>query len=111
MPLQLAVKHGPNTVEVELPEDASVAALQLELEQRTGLMTRKQKLIFKGKVLVGTQKLAECGVTNGAKLMLLAADGVQTQVSAPSGMAAAALHAACWSTHGARRRACRHSPA
>lgn len=84
--LQLSVKHGTATVDVAVPALATVADLQQLLEAQTGLLARKQKLIFKGKVLAGTAKLADCGVASGAKLMLLtaagAAGGVATQVGA-----------------------------
>lgn len=80
------VKHGSSTLQASLAPDAKVTALQEELERQTGVFVRHQKLIHKGKVLEGGQRLTECGVTDGSKLMLMASQGAQTKVgcAAPS---------------------------
>lgn len=87
MSLQLSIKHGTQNVELQLDGLATIADLQLEVERATGVFVRKQKLIFKGKVVSGLEKkaLAELTITSGAKLMLLAADGVATQVGMHAG--------------------------
>lgn len=51
----------------------TVQQLKQQLEPLTGLMSRQQKLIFKGKVLEDGHSLTSCKIMPGAKLMLLAA--------------------------------------
>ena len=91
--MRVQVKYGPQSLDLELPDGdgATVLALQSAIEQQTGVFQRKQKVIHKGKViscggddkLAGKTKLAEVGVGDGAKLMLMATDGsVATQVGA-----------------------------
>lgn len=64
---------------MSLAPDATVAALQQQLEELTGLFVRKQKLMAAGKVVSGRSgTLAAAGIKPGAKLMLLAAAGSQT---------------------------------
>lgn len=80
--ITVSVKHGPINHEISVPEDSSVAALQQAVETATGVFARKQKLIFKGKVLEAKDQLKAKNIINGSKIMLLAGDGsTQTQVS------------------------------
>ena len=77
--LSLTVKWGKETLGLSLPPDASVAALQQLLEERTGLFVRKQKLMAAGKTLSGRPgSLGDAGLRHGAKLMLLAGAGTAT---------------------------------
>lgn len=73
--ISLFVKHGASTVEVAMPGDADVRELQAQLETRTGVFVRHQKLIFKGKVLDASSSLSACRLPNGAKVLLLVAQG------------------------------------
>ena len=53
-----------------------------QVEDLTGVFVRKQKLIFKGKVLTAGLILDEIkGLKDGSLLMLVAAAGQMTQVS------------------------------
>ena len=71
--LTLRVSHGRETLDVQLASDATVAALKDLLAARTGALARNTKLIHKGRVLVDSQRLAACGVGDGARLMMLTA--------------------------------------
>ncbi|KAL4437121.1 hypothetical protein ABPG75_004260 [Micractinium tetrahymenae] len=83
MTSQITVKHGKETLQLDFSLEKPIAELQERLEELTGLMVRKQKLMAAGKVLSGRGgSLAAAGVRPGAKLMLLAAG------SATSGQAA-----------------------
>lgn len=116
----LTIKYGKETLDLRLPNDATVAQLQARgraqsgsrpaplrspqlgrsapcpcqdttpdlhpsnplqavLEERTGLVVRKQKLMAAGKVVSGRPgTLAAAGLRPGAKLMLLAGAGGPT---------------------------------
>ncbi|KAL4424792.1 hypothetical protein ABPG77_000832 [Micractinium sp. CCAP 211/92] len=79
MATQITIKHGKETLQLDWSLDRPVAELQERLEELTGLMVRKQKLMAAGKVLSGRSgSLAAAGVRPGAKLMLLAAAGSAT---------------------------------
>jgi Leucine-rich repeat (LRR) protein len=82
--LSLQVKYGSTMISLDhLSEISTLLQLQEAIEQATGVMTRKQKLLCKGKVLTAlpaktTLKAANVG--NGAKIMLLTtAGGNQSQ--------------------------------
>ena len=68
-----------HTIEVQ-PGDTVQAAMD-QIEGLTGILARKQKLIFKGKVLTATMTLEEAKLKNESLLMLVAAAGQMTQVS------------------------------
>lgn len=72
MQISVSVKHGSSNVSVSLPADGTVLRLKELLEEATGVFTRKQKIIFKGKVLDNATVLKDAAVGDGAKLMLLA---------------------------------------
>ncbi|KAG1666955.1 hypothetical protein FOA52_004238 [Chlamydomonas sp. UWO 241] len=71
----LGVKHGGSTISLELPESASVSDLMAQVEAQTNVFVRHQKLIYRGRTLEPGQKLRDCKVTTGAKIMLLVAQG------------------------------------
>lgn len=75
-PLRINVRHGSQSLQVEVPETGNVAELMEELEKLTGVPPRGQKLIHKGKVLSSEQSLGNAKVINGAKIMLMASLGV-----------------------------------
>eukprot|EP00887_Chlorella_sp_A99_P005295 scaffold1.g5295.t1 len=80
--INLVVKYGKESLDVSLPANATVQQLLDAIEARTGLFAHKQqKLMAKGRVVSGQPgaTLAAAGIAAGAKLMLLAAAGTQTQ--------------------------------
>lgn len=72
--IAVTVKHKGAGVALALSPGSTLAALQEELEARTGVLVRYQKLILSGKVISGLPKvtLEQAGVRGGAKIMLLA---------------------------------------
>lgn len=104
--LSVFVKYGKDQLQIELPASSRISDLLTEvtyastgriqsfpvpdrqlpdlsppqLEARTGLIARKQKVMAKGKVVSQNPQatLAAAGITSGAKLMLLAAAGGAT---------------------------------
>ena len=78
--LRLFVKFGKDTCEIELNPSATLADLENVIEERTGVTTNKQKLLFKGKVLSNEAPLEAAGIGNGARLMLLVTEGKRTTV-------------------------------
>ncbi|KAK9807010.1 hypothetical protein WJX72_010701 [[Myrmecia] bisecta] len=77
--MKLVVKHGKETCELDCGAEAKVEDVMAQLETLTGVITRKQKLIFQGKVLLPSQTLEAAKLKEGSKLMLMAGTGVQTQ--------------------------------
>ena len=78
--LRLFVKFGKDTCEIELNPSATLADLENVIEERTGVTTNKQKLLFKGKVLSNEAPLEAAGIGNGARLMLLVTEGKRMTV-------------------------------
>ncbi|CAM6089671.1 unnamed protein product [Calypogeia fissa] len=74
--ITVTVKSGTQTLPITLPSTASVKDLMLQIKQLTNVLPRGQKLIYKGKLLDPDATLAGAKVVNGAKLMLMASDGV-----------------------------------
>lgn len=81
MDVELTIKHGSDTFGIALSATASVGELKQQLEQQTGTFVRNQKLIYKGKVLEDAATLEGCGICTGAKLMLLATEGLSAKVN------------------------------
>jgi leucine-rich repeat protein SHOC2 len=79
--LALVVKLGSQEHQCCLSATSTVAQLKAQLEPLTGLMSRQQKLIFKGKVMEDSQSLTSCKLVSGAKLMLLAAQASTTSAA------------------------------
>ncbi len=78
----LSIRQGPSVHSVKLEPGDTVASLMQQLEDLTGVFVRKQKLIFKGKVLAPSNVLTEIkGLKDGSVLMLVTAAGQMTQVS------------------------------
>ena len=82
MDLQLTIKNGSDNLSLVMSASSTVSHLKQHLEQHTGTFVRNQKLIYKGKVLDEAASLESCKLTNGAKLMLLATEGLPVKVSA-----------------------------
>jgi uncharacterized ubiquitin-like protein YukD len=70
--VSLKVSFGRETLELRVPCSTTVAAAKELLASQTGVLARNAKLIHKGKVLADAQRLAACGVADGARVMLLA---------------------------------------
>ncbi|GAB4818031.1 hypothetical protein N2152v2_005077 [Parachlorella kessleri] len=88
--IKLLVKHANSSSELSLPAGATVRELQEQLEARTGVLVRRQKLLCKGKVISAVSgTLAAAGLSSGAKLMLLAGAGEVVQSQGAAALAAA----------------------
>lgn len=81
MSFSVVVQLGKDAHEVHLEQDSTVAQLQSALEDLVGIITRKQKLIHKGKVLQPHQTLRDASIKNGGKVLLLGSSDVQSRVS------------------------------
>ena len=76
----VTVKIGKSSVEVHLDSDGTTEDVKRVVEERTGVVARKQKLMFKGKVLLDGETLEAAGIRDGAKIMGIATEATQTQV-------------------------------
>eukprot|EP00878_Enallax_costatus_P016266 GHUV01017063.1.p1 GENE.GHUV01017063.1~~GHUV01017063.1.p1 ORF type:complete len:198 (+),score=77.38 GHUV01017063.1:352-945(+) len=97
MELQLTIKNGSDNLPIALSASSTVLQLKQQLEQHTGIFVRNQKLIYKGKVLEDSASLEFCRVSNGAKLMLLATEGLPVKGQPPAARNAAQQCAAALS--------------
>lgn len=70
------VKFSGRSIPVEISDDSTVKRLKSLLQPLTNVLSRGQKLIFKGKVLVDEMTLKSSEVGNGAKIMLMASQGL-----------------------------------
>jgi uncharacterized ubiquitin-like protein YukD len=78
--IKVIVKYGAQNINVEVPATGKVEDLMQQLQLHTQLLPRLQKLICKGKVLKGDMSLKTAQLTDGAKVMLMAAQGFQPRV-------------------------------
>ncbi|PKI51287.1 LRR repeats and ubiquitin-like domain-containing protein At2g30105 [Punica granatum] len=74
--INLTVKFSGRSIPISTSPDTTVKELKSLLQPLTNVLPRGQKLIFKGKVLVDSQTLKASDLTNGAKLMLMASQGL-----------------------------------
>ncbi|XP_059297712.1 LRR repeats and ubiquitin-like domain-containing protein At2g30105 [Lycium ferocissimum] len=70
------VKFSGRSIPVEISSESTVKELKSLIQPLTNVLTRGQKLIFKGKVLVDEMTLKSLEVKNGAKIMLMASQGL-----------------------------------
>ncbi|KAK9280682.1 hypothetical protein L1049_014380 [Liquidambar formosana] len=70
------VKFSGRSIPISLSPDSTVKDLKSLLQPLTNVLPRGQKLIFKGKLLVDAMTLRVSEVTNGAKIMLMASQGL-----------------------------------
>ncbi|XP_009802173.1 LRR repeats and ubiquitin-like domain-containing protein At2g30105 [Nicotiana sylvestris] len=70
------VKFSGRSLPVEISDESTVKDLKSLLQPLTNVLPRGQKLIFKGKVLVDEMTLKSSEVVNGAKIMLMASQGL-----------------------------------
>ncbi|KGN47055.1 LRR repeats and ubiquitin-like domain-containing protein At2g30105 [Cucumis sativus] len=74
--ISINVKFTGKSIPITLPPDSTVKDLKSLLQPLTNVLPRGQKLIFKGKVLADEMTLAASEVANGAKMMLMASQGL-----------------------------------
>ncbi|XP_010414314.1 PREDICTED: LRR repeats and ubiquitin-like domain-containing protein At2g30105 [Camelina sativa] len=74
--IKLTVKFGGKSIPLSVSPDCTVKDLKSLLQPITNVLPRGQKLIFKGKVLVETSTLKQSDVGSGAKIMLMASQGL-----------------------------------
>ncbi|XP_062173024.1 LRR repeats and ubiquitin-like domain-containing protein At2g30105 isoform X2 [Alnus glutinosa] len=74
--ITITVKFSGRSIPVTLSPDATIGDLKSILQPLTNVLPRGQKLIFKGKLLVDTTTLRASEVTGGAKVMLMASQGL-----------------------------------
>jgi len=68
----LHVTHRSNPYEVVLSPEATLADLQAQLENLTGVPPHMQKLLYKGKKVVSSgDSIQSAGLSNGLKVILL----------------------------------------
>ncbi|XP_047270598.1 LRR repeats and ubiquitin-like domain-containing protein At2g30105 isoform X1 [Capsicum annuum] len=74
--IKVNVKFAGRSIPVEISDESTVKHLKSLLQPLTNVLPRGQKLIFKGKVLVDEMTLKSLEVGNGAKIMLMASQGL-----------------------------------
>ncbi|CAM8967598.1 unnamed protein product [Rhodiola kirilowii] len=70
------VKFGGRTIPLTVSRDIKVKEVKSLLQPLTNVLVRGQKLISKGKILTDNASLMELDVQNGAKMMLMASQGL-----------------------------------
>ncbi|XVF46210.1 hypothetical protein PTKIN_Ptkin03bG0009000 [Pterospermum kingtungense] len=74
--INITVKFSGRSIPVSIANNSTIKDLKSHLQTLTNVLPRGQKLIFKGKLLVDAMTLKESEVMNGAKLMLMASQGL-----------------------------------
>ncbi|XP_017982612.1 PREDICTED: LRR repeats and ubiquitin-like domain-containing protein At2g30105 [Theobroma cacao] len=74
--INITVKFSGRSIPISIAKDSTIKDLKSHLQSLTNVLPRGQKLIFKGKLLVDAMTLKESEVMNGAKLMLMASQGL-----------------------------------
>ncbi|KAG7035347.1 LRR repeats and ubiquitin-like domain-containing protein [Cucurbita argyrosperma subsp. argyrosperma] len=74
--IAISVKFAGKSIRVTAACDSTVKDLKSLLQPLTNVLPRGQKLIFKGKVLADEMTLAASEINNGAKVMLMASQGL-----------------------------------
>ncbi|KAE8039320.1 hypothetical protein FH972_011744 [Carpinus fangiana] len=74
--ITITVKFSGRSIPVTISPDATIGDLKSLLQPLTNVLPRGQKLIFKGKLLVDATTLRASAVTGGAKVMLMASQGL-----------------------------------
>lgn len=80
----VSVTYGKSKINLDVREGQLVEELQKCLQEQTGVIMRKQKLIFKGRVLESSQRLDEAKIKDGSKILLISSVAVETRVSCSS---------------------------
>ncbi|GFZ01571.1 hypothetical protein Acr_15g0001800 [Actinidia rufa] len=103
--INVNIKFSGRSIPVSLSSDSTVRDLKSLLQPLTNVLPRGQKLIFKGKVLVDESMLRSSEVSNGAKIMLVASQGLHQGVISLSTNAMVPLERKRWPTSNLRRMA------
>ncbi|KAF5446671.1 hypothetical protein F2P56_032280 [Juglans regia] len=74
--ITITVKFSGRSIPISLSPDSTIKDLKSLLQPLTNVLPRGQKLIFKGKLLVDTMTLRTLEVAGGAKVMLMASQGL-----------------------------------
>uniref|UniRef100_A0A2P2KB91 LRR repeats and ubiquitin-like domain-containing protein At2g30105 n=2 Tax=Rhizophora mucronata TaxID=61149 RepID=A0A2P2KB91_RHIMU len=74
--INITVKFSGRSIPITASMDSTVKDLKTLLQPLTNVLPRGQKLIFKGKVLADGMTLRQSDLTNGAKVMLMASQGL-----------------------------------
>ncbi|GAV66572.1 ubiquitin domain-containing protein/LRR_4 domain-containing protein/LRR_8 domain-containing protein [Cephalotus follicularis] len=74
--INFTVKFSGRLMPIAISIETKIKDLKFHLLSLTNVLPRGQKLIFKGKVLMDTMTLKESEVKNGAKIMLIASQGL-----------------------------------
>ncbi|CAM8970415.1 unnamed protein product [Rhodiola kirilowii] len=74
--INVNVKFGGRTIPLTVSRDFKVKEVKSLLQPLTNVLVRGQKLISKGKILTDNASLMELDVQNGAKMMLMASQGL-----------------------------------
>lgn len=86
--LSFRVTHRKEVLQVTLPASATVMDLHHKLQELTGIPQEMQKIMFKGGLKDTTKTLAESGIKNGVKMMLMGSKPEAVQALAAAGKAA-----------------------
>ncbi|KAI3410793.1 Ubiquitin-like domain-containing protein [Psidium guajava] len=74
--ISVTVKFGGRSIPITTSLDSSIQDVKSLLQPLTNVLPRGQKLIFKGKILDDSMTLRTSEVKNGAKVMLMASQGL-----------------------------------
>ncbi|XP_030537511.1 LRR repeats and ubiquitin-like domain-containing protein At2g30105 isoform X2 [Rhodamnia argentea] len=74
--ISITVKFGGRSIPITPSLDSSIKDVKSLLQPLTNVLPRGQKLIFKGKILDDSMTLRASEVKNGAKVMLMASQGL-----------------------------------
>ncbi|KAJ4840512.1 hypothetical protein Tsubulata_000451 [Turnera subulata] len=74
--INITVKFSGRSIPISVSMDSTVKDIKSLLQPLTNVLPRGQKLIFKGKLLVDDMTLRQSEVGNGAKVMLMASQGL-----------------------------------
>lgn len=74
------VKFGGRTIPLTVSPNCTINEVKSLLQPLTNVLVRGQKLISKGKILTDNSSLKDLDVLNGAKMMLMASQGLHQGV-------------------------------
>ncbi|KAI6686964.1 hypothetical protein NL676_032877 [Syzygium grande] len=80
--ISITVKFGGRSIPVATSPDSSIKDVKSLLQPLTNVLPRGQKLIFKGKILDDSMTLRASEVKSGAKVMLMASQGLHQGAAA-----------------------------
>ncbi len=63
--MKLVIQQGRDQFEVSIPEGGKIEQVHEEVEKRNGIFKRRQKLIYKGKILLPHHDLVDSKVRPG----------------------------------------------